>query len=101
MLAVPDIQIKTLLIQNALAKESELNDIAVMAKSSNISFYDAILYKNIVTDETIGQMIAQILGSPFVILSRTAISEELFQVTQKKSHGNSKLSPLPRMPAAL
>ena len=84
MLAVPDIQIKTLLIQNALAKESELNDIAVMAKSSNISFYDAILDKNIVTDETIGQMIAQFLGYPFVILSRTAISEELFQVTPEK-----------------
>src|SRR3989338_1149184 len=84
MLAVPDIQIKTLLIQNALAKESELNDIAVMAKSSNISFYDAILDKNIVTDENIGQMIAQFLGFPFVILSRTAIPEELFQVTPEK-----------------
>lgn len=84
MLTVPDTQIKTLLIQNALAKESELNDIAVMAKSSNISFYDAILDKNIVSDETIGQMIAQFLGFPFIILSRTAIPEELFQVTPEK-----------------
>ena len=84
MLAVPDTQIKTLLIQNALAKESELDDIAVMAKSSNVSFYDAILDKNIVTDENIGQMIAQFLGFPFVILSRTAIPEELFQVTPEK-----------------
>ncbi|KKS74749.1 MAG: General secretory pathway protein E [Candidatus Gottesmanbacteria bacterium GW2011_GWC2_42_8] len=81
---LPDTQIKTLLIQNALAKESELDDIAVMAKSSNVSFYDAILDKNIVTDENIGQMIAQFLGFPFVILSRTAIPEELFQVTPEK-----------------
>ncbi|KKS98186.1 MAG: general secretory pathway protein E, type IV pilus assembly protein PilB [Candidatus Gottesmanbacteria bacterium GW2011_GWA2_43_14] len=84
MLAVPDSRIKNILIQNSLAKESDLEDLAMMAKSSNISFYDAVLDKNIASDEIIGQMIAQSLGFPFVILSRTAIPEELFLVTPEK-----------------
>lgn len=79
-----DNNLEKILLESGLIKERELADIAGLAKNAGISFYDALIDKNIVSDETLGQMIAQSLGYPFVILSKTAIADELFHITPEK-----------------
>ncbi|OGG03586.1 hypothetical protein A2W14_03345 [Candidatus Gottesmanbacteria bacterium RBG_16_37_8] len=79
-----DNQISNLLVENGLLKDRDLQEIMLVAKNAGISFYDVIIDKNIVTDETLGQMVAASTGYPFVILSKTAIPDELFHVTPEK-----------------
>lgn len=79
-----DSQLSNLLITSGLIKDSELKDIGLVAKNAGISIYDALIDKNIVSDEALGQMIANSIGFPFVILSKTAINDDLFQVTPEK-----------------
>lgn len=81
---VDDNKLKTLLLQSGLIEERSIKDLSVMAESSGLTFYDALIDKNMVSDETIGQIIAQNLGFPFVILSKTAIPEKLFHITPEK-----------------
>jgi len=81
---IEDIQLSNLLVANGILKERDFKDIATMAKNTGISIYDALIEKNITTDETLGQLMASSVGFPFVILSKTAISDDLFQVTPEK-----------------
>src|SRR3989344_4971639 len=79
-----DIQLSNLLVTSGILKDRELTDISTVAKNAGVSIYDVLIDKNIVSDEALGQMIAQSLGYPFVILSKTAINDDLFQVTPEK-----------------
>ncbi|OGF99898.1 hypothetical protein A2153_01985 [Candidatus Gottesmanbacteria bacterium RBG_16_38_7b] len=79
-----DTQIANLLIESGIIKDRELQEINLLAKNAGLSFYDAVIDKDIVTDETLGQMMAQSSGYPFVILAKTAIPDELFHLTPEK-----------------
>jgi len=56
----------------------------VLSKNSGIAFSETLIEKNILSDEILGQMVARKLGYPFVILSKTAIPDEMFHVTPEK-----------------
>src|SRR3989338_4051520 len=79
-----DTHISNLLLENGVLKDRELQEITILAKNAGISFYDAVIDKNIVSDEIIGQLMAASAGFPFVILAKTAIPDELFHVTPEK-----------------
>ena len=79
-----DNQLSNLLITSGIIKERDLKDIAIVAKNTGISVYDTLIEKNIASDETLGQMVANSLGFPFVILSKIAVSDDLFGVTPEK-----------------
>src|SRR3989344_8405942 len=79
-----DNQLSNLLITSGIIKERDLKDIAIVAKNTGISVYDTLIEKNIASDETLGQMVANSIGFPFVILSKIAVSDDLFGVTPEK-----------------
>ena len=83
-MAISDYQLQNLLIESGLIKEQEIKDIAVLSKNSGIAFSETLIEKNILSDEILGQMVARKLGYPFVILSKTAIPDEMFHVTPEK-----------------
>lgn len=83
-MVINDAQLENILLNSGLIKPHELADIATMAKNAGLSLYDAIIDKNIVSDETLGQMIANSIGFPFVILAKTAIADDLFHITPEK-----------------
>lgn len=80
----PDGKLSGLLLSSGIVKDNELKEIEKVAKNAGISVYDVLIDKNIVSDETLGQMIANSIGYPFIILSKTAINDELFHVTPEK-----------------
>ena len=79
-----DTQLSQLLKEQGLLKESELKDIATVAKNAGTSIYDVLIDKDIMSDETIGQTVAQSLGYPFVVLAKTAINDDLLHITPEK-----------------
>ena len=83
-MVVSDEQLKKILLDNSLVKPKELEDIIKIAANSGTSFYDVLIDKNIIAEETLGAKIAQFLGYPFVILSKTPIPDDVFHVTPEK-----------------
>lgn len=83
-MVITDEQLKQLLLKTKLLEEKKFVDIEEFAKTSEISLYDALIEKDIVSDENVGIIIADFLKVPFVSLSKITISEEAFRVVPQK-----------------
>lgn len=79
-----DDQLKTLLLQARLINEEGISEVSEFAKNSDISFADALIEKGIVSDENLGLLAADFLKVPFIVLSKTSLSHEVFQIIPEK-----------------
>jgi type IV pilus assembly protein PilB len=79
-MVLPDDQLASLVVKSNLADEKKVQEALAYARVSNISLEDALLEKQVVTDEQLGQAIAASLKLPFVNLSQGQIPEEVFNI---------------------
>lgn len=93
---IPDEQIKSLLLSVKLVDEKILNATAQYAKSSNISLGDALIERDIVTDENLGMLVADTVKIPFIVLSKITIPEEVFRIIPEKIARKRKVIPFLR-----
>ncbi len=77
MIVKPE-ELKTLLIKNNLTDEKGFTEIVEYAKNAEISLTDALVERNVVTDENLGMLLADYLKIPFVTLSKMAIPPDVF-----------------------
>lgn len=77
-------QLRKLALSAGLADEKKLEEIAHFAKSSGISLEEALVEKEIVSDETLGRLIANQLKLPFIILSQLTIPDEILRIVPEK-----------------
>lgn len=89
-------QLKTLLLNLKLLDQKKLNDISSYAKNSQISLSEALIEKDIVTDENLGMMIADSLKVPFIVLGKVSIPENVFRVIPEKVARMYKIIPFAR-----
>ncbi len=75
---ITDQELKTLLIKNNLLDEKGFADITEYAKNTDITINDALVEKNVVTDENLGMLLADYLKIPFVTLSKMVIPPDVF-----------------------
>lgn len=71
-------ELKALLIKNNLTDEKSFAEISEYAKNAEISLTDALVERNVVTDENLGMLLADYLKMPFVTLSKMAIPPDVF-----------------------
>lgn len=90
---ISDDELKKLVIKNNLIDAAGIDQILEYLKNSDTTFYDALIEKNIVTDENLGILISDHLKIPFVILSKLSISEEVFRVIPEKVARKHKIIP--------
>lgn len=93
---IPDEQIKSLLLNLKLLDEKILSSTAEYAKNSNIGIGDALIEKDIVTDENLGMLIADSVKIPFIVLSKITIPEEVLRIIPEKIARKRKVIPFIR-----
>lgn len=80
---LPDLQLRQILIQAGIA-ENIINDAAEFAKNSQCSLIDALIEKDIISDEKLGLLTANFLQFPFVNLSKITIPEDVFRIVPER-----------------
>lgn len=88
-----DDQIKALVLKTGLTNEKSLQELVEFAKNSNVTLADALIEKDVVSDENLGILIADFLHIPFTVLSKLSIPEEVFHVVPEKVARKHKVVP--------
>jgi len=83
-MVLPDDQLKTLLVASGIIDLQKLDEALVRAKSSHTSLQHHLIDKGLVTDEQVGQVMAAHFNVPFVLLSKMAITEDVFHLIPEK-----------------
>lgn len=79
-MALPDEQLKALLVQAQVITEPDFDAVVAEAHQGGETTVSAILKKEIVTDSQLGQLIASSLQAPFVELSKLEIPEDVLLI---------------------
>jgi len=86
-------QLKSLVIKNCLVDEKAFAEIEDEAKSSETTIAEALVEKDIVTDENLGMMISDFLKYPFIVLAKISIPPEVFNIIPEKIARRKKVIP--------
>ncbi|MFA6295971.1 MAG: GspE/PulE family protein [Patescibacteria group bacterium] len=73
-------KLKELLVDSKLIKEDDFNNALKEAQQSNQSLENMLVEKNLISDENLGQLIANDLGFKFVNLKREGIDQNIFSI---------------------
>jgi type IV pilus assembly protein PilB len=90
---ITDEQLKSLVIKNCLVDEKAFAEIEEEAKSSETTIAEALVEKDIVTDENLGMMISDFLKYPFIVLAKISIPPEVFNIIPEKIARRKKVIP--------
>ena len=93
---VTDEQLKQILFNVKLLDDKKLQEVLEYSKNSNITLTDALLEKDIVTDENLGMLIADALKTPFIVLGKITIPEEVFRIVPERIARKYKMIPFAR-----
>lgn len=91
-----DDQLKSIVLKAGLTDEKRLSDIAASAKNADISLSDALIEKDIISDEHLGLMLADYLKFPFVSLSKIFITEDVYSIIPERLARKYKVIPFAR-----
>ncbi|OGG12519.1 hypothetical protein A3D77_01135 [Candidatus Gottesmanbacteria bacterium RIFCSPHIGHO2_02_FULL_39_11] len=72
------------ILKDKVINNTQLFDAQEFAKSANISLRQALVEKDFITNENLGLLIANYLKIPYVVLSKTAISEEVLRLIPER-----------------
>ncbi len=93
---ITDEQLKKLVLKVNLLDEKKLQTITEYSKISEISLSDALIEKDVVTDENLGILIADSLKIPFIVLSKISIPEEVYKIIPERIARKYKVVPFVR-----
>lgn len=88
-----DDQIKALVIKTGLATEQSIQELVDFSRNSNINLADALIEKDVISDENLGILIADFLHIPFTVLSKLSIPEDVFRIVPEKIARKHKVIP--------
>lgn len=92
-MGITDEQLKTLVLNAQLLDKNRLDEISLYAKNSHMSLFDALLEKDVATDEKLGEIVAASLNIPFVKLEKLSIPEEIYRIIPEKIARKFKVIP--------
>lgn len=93
---ISDEQLKKLVLKVNLIDQKKLDQIEQYAKNSDITLSDALIERDIITDENLGILIADYLKIPFVVLNKISIPEEVFRIIPERVARKYKAIPYER-----
>lgn len=79
-MGIVDEKLASLLLDNQYIEKEDLKNALILAKAEKISLYDALLKKDIITDENLGKLIADDYKLPFVSLAKRSIKKEVLTI---------------------
>lgn len=93
---ITDEQLKAILLGVKLVDQNKLDEITQYAKDSNLSLADAVIERDIVTDENLGMLVADSLKVPFIVLGKITISEDVYRIIPERIARKHKAIPFMR-----
>jgi len=81
---ITDDQLKDLLLKSNVLDEKNFVALADYAKNSGSNIIDALIGRNIITDEKLGTLIADYLHYPYIDLAKITIPEDVFHLVPEK-----------------
>jgi len=93
---ITDEELQKLLILAKILDDKKLAEVLEYAKNSDVSFKDALIEKDIITDENLGVLIADAKKIPFVVLGKISIPEEAFRIIPERLARKYKAIPFAR-----
>jgi type IV pilus assembly protein PilB len=91
-----DDQLRTLLLNVKLVDQKKLDEVGEYAKNSDIPLSDALIEKDIVTDENLGILIADAVKIPFIVLGKISVTEDAFRIIPERLARKYKAIPFAR-----
>ena len=90
---ITDDQLKELVLKTGLVTEASFEQLKEFAKNSSIGLSDALIEKDIITDENLGVLISDFLHIPFIVLSKLSIPEDVFHIIPERVARKQKIIP--------
>lgn len=88
---VSEEELKKLVLSVKLIDEEKLKKIEEYAKQSEMTLYDALVEKDVASDENLGLLVADYLKIPYVVLAKTSIPEDVFHIVPEKFARRQKM----------
>lgn len=98
---IPDVRLTEIVKKANVIAESALTQALEYAKTSGIPLYDALLEKNLITEDQLGKLIADGYGIPFVSLAAITIPDNVYRIVPDKFANTYKIVPFARDAAGL
>jgi type IV pilus assembly protein PilB len=86
-------QLKALVINTGILDEKGYEKIQKYAQNADITVSDALVERDIVSDDNLGLLIADFLKFPFVVLAKKNIPSEVFHIVPEKIARKQKVIP--------
>ena len=86
-------QIKDLVLKTGVVTQDVLEEIIQFAKNSKVNLSDALIEKDIISDENLGILVADFLHIPFIVLSKLSIPEQVFHIIPERTARKHKVIP--------
>jgi len=93
---ISDEKLKSLILQNNILTAEKLSEVSDSAKNSDTSLTDVLIEKDIISDERLGQMIAESLKLPFITLAKITIPDNVIHIIPEKVARKQKVIPFSR-----
>ncbi len=86
-------QLKFLVLKNNLIDEKKLVELEEEAKNTDYTLSEILIGKDVITDENLGILISDFLKYPFIVLSKTTIPPDVFNIVPEKIARKKKVIP--------
>lgn len=93
---ISDAELHTLILNAHLISDTELVILEQFAQKAQLTLAEALVQKNVVTDEHLGKMYAEFVHVPFVNLSSVTIPGDVYRIVPDKFAKLHKLIPFAR-----
>ncbi len=93
---IPDDKLKEILLKTNILDAKGFEKVEEFAKNSHATIPEALIEKDIVTDENLGLLIADYLKIPFITLAKITIPPEVFRIIPERIARVHKLIPFAR-----
>jgi type IV pilus assembly protein PilB len=95
-MALPDDQLKDLVLNAKLVDESTLSEIERFAVNSELPLDRALLQKGLISEEKLAQLNAEFYKVPYINLSKIAIPPEVYNLIPERFARKQKIIPFER-----
>ena len=92
-MGITDQVIKELLLRATVIDENGIRPVMEYAKSSGIPLSEAVIEKDIVSDEHLGMLLSDYLKVPFISLSKISIPNDVFHIIPEKVARKQRVIP--------
>jgi type IV pilus assembly protein PilB len=90
---ITDDQLKSVIMKVNLLDQHKLDELIQYAKNSQLNLTDALIEKDIITDENLGILIADAVKIPFIVLGKISIPDDVFKIIPERIARKYKVIP--------